>query len=204
MKVALAEDDYYLPISAISHYLYCPRQAALIHIEQVWSENELTVSGKIAHENVDRERKEKDHGLLKEYSMHVFSDSLRIIGIADVVEFLSDGELIPVDYKHGRISGFKSSQAQVTAIALCLEEMLGRAITQGAIYHIRSHKRKNFLIDTKLRELTLGTIHALHTMIKKEQIPKAEFSKKCLRCSLISLCMPKMNTGGIPDIFTPI
>jgi CRISPR/Cas system-associated exonuclease Cas4 (RecB family) len=41
-----------IAISALQHYAYCPRQFALIHIEQVWEENRFTAEGRVLHERV--------------------------------------------------------------------------------------------------------------------------------------------------------
>ncbi|MBS0617290.1 MAG: CRISPR-associated protein Cas4 [Spirochaetes bacterium] len=200
----MTDDDYYLPISAISHYLYCPRQAALIHVEQVFADNALTVAGNIGHENVDRAREETDHGLCKEYSMQVYSDRLKIIGIADVVEFPDGRPPVPVDYKHGRIASWQNHEAQVAAIAFCLEEMLGVGITHGAIYHIRSKKKRSFVIDDTLRAITTKAISELHEMIETRFVPAAIYGKICHRCSLKELCMPQLETTAPPNIFTPL
>ena len=40
-------------LSALEHWSYCPRQCALIAIEQVWDENQFTIRGTVAHEKVD-------------------------------------------------------------------------------------------------------------------------------------------------------
>ena len=193
-----------IPISAISHYLYCPRQAALIHVEQVFVDNALTISGDIGHENVNRERGEIDHGVRKEYSLRVFSDNLGLIGVADVIEFQEGCPPLPIDYKHGRISKWANHEAQVAAIALCLEEMLAVKIEKGAIYHIQSKRRRVFEITEALRELTKQTIFALREMIEKQAVPPGEYIKKCYRCSLLKVCMPKIAALSKPDVFQPI
>ncbi|MCS6985494.1 MAG: CRISPR-associated protein Cas4 [Leptospiraceae bacterium] len=200
----MMECENYVPISAISHYLYCPRQAALIYNESSFEDNILTVSGSLGHEHVDRPHREIDQGVIREYSLPVYSDKWQIVGIADVVEFPPDGPPLPVDYKHGRIASWKNQEAQVAAIALCLEEMLNVKITTGAIYHIRSKRRRNFQIDERLRELTIKTIEELHNMFKENYLPVGTPSRKCVLCSLQGLCMPKLAVAKIPDVFTPL
>ena len=41
-------------ISALEHYSYCPRQCALIHVEQTFEENIYTMRGRDLHERTDK------------------------------------------------------------------------------------------------------------------------------------------------------
>jgi CRISPR-associated exonuclease Cas4 len=198
------DSDELLPISAISHYLYCPRQAALIHVEHEFADNVLTIGGDIGHENVNRERGETEIGVRKEYSLRVFSDTYGLTGIADVVEFYPNAAPLPIDYKHGRIAQWINHEAQVVAIAFCLEEMMGVRIEKGAIYHIQSKRRRIFEITVMLRDLTKRTIESLQNMLQNQVVPPAEHSAKCNRCSLIAICMPKLVRATAPDIFEPL
>ena len=52
MEAADAEDSL-IPLSALQHYLFCPRQCALIHVEQIWADNAATAEGNLLHERVD-------------------------------------------------------------------------------------------------------------------------------------------------------
>lgn len=200
----MADFDTLLPISAISHYLYCPRQAALIHVEQVFVDNVLTIGGDIGHEYVNCEHGETELGVRKEYSLRVYSDQYGLTGIADVVEFPLNAAPLPIDYKHGRIAKWVNHEAQVVAIAFCLEEMLAVTIGKGAIYHIQSRRRRVFEVTEPLRALTRQTIAALHDMLENQIVPSAEYSRKCNRCSLLTVCMPKINSVSYPDIFQPL
>lgn len=49
-------ENAYLPISAIQHYVFCPRQFALIYMENQWNESYLTSSGRIMHKRVHDEK----------------------------------------------------------------------------------------------------------------------------------------------------
>jgi len=195
-----------VPISAISHHLYCPRQNALIHTEGVFQDNALTTSGNIGHQFVDDEKSYMDHGLRKETSYRVFSEQYGISGIADIIEFPINEAPLPIDYKNGKIASWDNQEAQVCAIALCLEEMLDTRINKGAIYHIQSKKRHEFKIEDVLRQKTLQAIEEIRNNLTLNIVPKAVYSKrKCDNCSLYSLCLPKLNADRLIDpIFKPV
>lgn len=205
-KLSFADfaDTEIVPISAISHHLYCPRQNALIHTEGVFLDNDLTTSGNIGHERVDEEKSFEEHGVHKETSLRVYSDRYGLSGIADIVEFPEGRPPFPIDYKNGRIASWKNQEAQLCAVALCLEEMFGTHISEGAIYHIRSKKRHIARFTDDLRRTTLDTINAIRANLRENIVPAAEFGRKCRRCSLKDLCLPELPRGGSPaSIFAP-
>lgn len=191
-----------IPISAISHHLYCPRQNALIHLEDVFSENELTTSGNIGHQVVDEEKSYVDHNLHKETSYRVFSDEYGISGIADIIEFPKGLPPFPIDYKNGKISSWENQEAQLCAIALCLEEMFSVSVPRGAIYHIFSKKRHEVEFNDSLRRLTIQTIEDIRNIFKNQILPEATYSKLCRNCSLFHFCQPKRIKQ--PSIFSPV
>ncbi|MCB1316955.1 MAG: CRISPR-associated protein Cas4 [Leptospiraceae bacterium] len=186
-------DDEIIPISAISHHLYCKRQNALIHVEGVFQDNDLTVSGNIGHTVVDQQASLVEKGLHRETSMHVYSDRYGLRGIADVVEFPENAAPIPVDYKHGRKKLWQNLDAQLCAIALCLEEMCRSEINEGAIYHMLSRRRRRVVFTTELRKVTLQAVAEIREMLVLKILPPAIFDRRCLRCSLRPACMPEAN-----------
>ena len=131
-----------LPISALQHFSYCPRQCALIHIEQAFEENVHTMRGQAAHVNVDQPSWEQMPGACVERALPVWSDRLALVGKCDVVEFRSDGTVYPVEYKYGPRRRKNHDDIQLAAQALCLEEMIGKPVEQGAIYHVSSRRRQ--------------------------------------------------------------
>lgn len=191
-----------VPISAISHHLYCPRQNALIHTEGVFSENELTVSGSIGHKFVDEEKSYMDHGTHKETSYRVFSEELGITGIADIIEFPDSLPPYPIDYKNGKIASWENQEAQLCAVALCLEEMFDVNILHGAIYHIQSKKRHEVEFSNKLRNLTKQAISEIRNNLINNYVPERKYSKICDLCSLFNICLPKRKTQE--SIFKPV
>lgn len=180
-----------VPISAISHHLYCPRQNSLIHVEGIFEENHLTVSGNIGHSFIDQERSVADHGLRKETSLRVYSDKFGIQGIADIIEFPKEKPPFPIDYKNGRISKWTNQEAQLCAVAICLEEMLDVKIQFGAIYHIQSKKRHDVEFSDSLRALTIQTIEEIRKILRDKILPPPVSNRSlCKNCSLFDTCMP--------------
>lgn len=187
--------DDFIPLSALQHYLYCPRQCALIHLEQLWAESRHTAEGRLLHERADRPRGERRRGVRTVTAMPLASAELGITGIADVVEFHSqDGgeQPYPVEYKRGRPKAHRADEVQLCAQALCLEAMLGVPVPEGALYYGKTRRRKIVPLDATLRQLTLDTIAAVRAMFESRRTPPAHYSPKlCDRCSLYDLCLPK-------------
>jgi CRISPR-associated exonuclease Cas4 len=194
-----------VPISAISHHLYCPKQNALIHTEQVFSDNELTVSGNIGHQVVDEEKSYIDHGIKKETSYRVFSEEYGITGIADIIEFPEVNNPFPIDYKNGKIASWENQEAQLCAIAMCLEEMLDTKVYYGAIYHIHSKKRHEVEFTKNLRDITIKAIEEIRFNLVNKVVPEISYSKLCNRCSLYEHCLPKKNESiKKMNLFKPV
>ncbi len=190
------DDDNLIPISALQHYLYCPRQCALIHVEQLWAENRQTAEGKLLHERADRPQVEQRHGVRTITAMPLINLTLGITGIADVVELHqgSEGErAFPVEYKRGRPKSHRADEVQLCAQALCLEAMLGHPLEQGALFYGQTRRHVQVIFDAELRQLTQDVIHATRSMIDSGRTPLAEYqAKRCDACSLIELCQPRL------------
>jgi CRISPR-associated exonuclease Cas4 len=184
-------------LSALNHYLYCPRRCALIHIEQLWDENLFTAEGRIMHDKVDSANTESRGNVRIEYSVPIRSLRLGLIGKADVVEFhrMDDGKWLPfpVEYKRGKPKIDDCDKVQLCAQAICLEEMLNVEIKNGALFYGRTRRREDVMIDEKLRQETEDAAMKVHALIESAATPKAEYSKKCKKCSLYELCMPKVS-----------
>ncbi|MDR4509739.1 MAG: CRISPR-associated protein Cas4 [Candidatus Brocadiaceae bacterium] len=187
------EDDL-IQLSALQHMIFCKRQCALIHIEQLWSENQFTAEGRILHDKVDTARQEKRGDIRTEYGVPLRSLRLGLVGKADVVEFHRQGNRwhpFPVEYKRGKPKGDNCDRVQLCAQAICLEEMLNCSITSGALFYGTIRRREDVAFDTALRTETEKTAKNVHELIKSGITPKPEYSKKCKGCSLLELCMPK-------------
>lgn len=190
------DDEDLIPISALQHYMYCPRQCALIHIERQWAENRQTAEGRLLHERADQPQSERRKGVRTVTAMPLLDLQLGITGVADVVEFHRGGDIehvFPVEYKRGRPKAHRADEIQLCAQALCLEAMLGRPVSTGALFYGQTRRRKDIAFDDELRTLTRQTIVATRDMIISGKTPLAHYEpKRCDACSLIDLCQPRL------------
>ena len=190
---AIVSDPDPVPLSALNHWAYCPRRCGLIHQEGEFTDNIHTARGNAEHERVDRVSHETLHsGARVEYALPVWSDRLGLIGKCDVVEFWSDGEIYPVEYKHGPKRKWLNDDIQLAAQAMCLEDMLGRPVPQGAIYHASSHRRREVDITEDLRVLVSETADAIRAMLASGILPAPVNDARCRECSLREICQPEM------------
>lgn len=191
-----------LPISALQHLLYCERQCALIHVEQVWAENQFTVEGNVMHEKAHDGPDETRAGVRVVRGLAVKSEVLGLSGQCDVVEFhepgtrsleLGEGHLVlPIEYKRGKPKAHRADEVQLCAQAMCLEEMLGDSVPEGRIFYGQTRHRTDVAFDAELRALTADTARRLREMIASRRTPPAVYEeRKCEACSLKELCMPK-------------
>lgn len=198
---AVAEDEL-IPISALQHMLYCPRRCALVHIERQWAENLFTAEGNLLHQRADAGGHERRHGVRTARSVALRSLRLGVSGVADVVEVRDDGRsLYPVEYKRGRPRGRRADQVQLCAQALCLEEMLGLPVSEGALFYGRSRRRRVVAFDGDLRALTERVIADTRALLNGGRTPPPEYEAgKCEPCSLKDLCQPRKPRGaGVVD-----
>ena len=189
------ESDFIM-LSALQHYIYCPRQCALIHLEKIWVENRFTAEGRVLHERVDNNETGKTGGVRIVRTLPICSHRLGLSGQADVVEFHSDGTVYPVEYKRGKPKKDRCDEVQLCAQALCLEEMLDVEIPTGALFYGQRRRRKTIDLDVELRQLTESVAERVHKLFQSGVTPLAEYSKKCEQCSLLQACMPKSCGGG--------
>jgi len=197
-------EDELIPISALQHLVFCPRQCALIHIEQVWTENVFTAEGRGLHEKVHETEAESRDGVRIVRGLRLRSLVLGLVGQADVVEFHADADgaavprlegsyrPFPVEYKRGKPKIDVCDEVQLCAQAMCLEEMLGASIPRGALFYGRPRRRKEVEFTETLRQQTRDTAGQLHELFRSRQTPRAAYSKKCESCSLLECCMPKI------------
>ncbi len=191
MSAEYAERDL-IPISALQHMVYCPRQCALIHNERQWAENVQTAEGRILHDKVDTGDTESRKGVVIYRSVPLRSTSLGVTGIADVVEIHEDGSPYPVEYKRGRPKGHRADEVQLCAQALCLEEMLEIDVPKGALYYGLPRRRKVVIFDSELRGLTTAVARQTYALIRSGDTPPPAYKKrKCAACSLIDVCQPR-------------
>lgn len=206
-----ASDDDLVMLSALQHYLFCPRQCALIHVEGGWSENYLTAAGRVLHERVDRQGGETRRDVHLATSLRLVSGRLGVMGVADKVEFHrveepvdANGRVIaarlpnrpgywqphPVEYKRGRPKEHRADEVQLCGQALCLEEMLGVVIPSGDLFYGETRRRVEVVFDVELRDLTERVIARVRDLVSQGVTPPPEVGKKCESCSLKETCRP--------------
>ncbi|MCE8040398.1 CRISPR-associated protein Cas4 [Halomonas sp. MCCC 1A11062] len=191
------EDDVRpVPLSALQHMLFCPRQCALIHLEQQWEENRYTAEGRILHERADHLGHERRRGIHTAMALPLASEVLGLTGVADVVEFDETRQphvVRPIEYKRGRPKAHRADEVQLCAQALCLEEMLSLRIEEGALYYGKTRRRKTVTFDEELRTLTLRIIAETRALFDSNRTPSATYEpKRCDHCSLIDACQPQV------------
>ena len=186
----MEQTDDYVMLSALQHFVYCPRQFALIHLEQVWEENIFTLRGLRVHERVDAPSHELIAGVRVERSLSLISHQHQLRGIADVVEFLADGTPYPVEYKSGGKKRKDVDRVQLCAQAMCLAEMFERDVTAGALFYHKSKRRLVVEFDAGLRSLVGQTVQAIQELWVTQAMPPAVADARCDDCSLAAACMP--------------
>ena len=204
---AVYQEDEYLPLSGIQHYAFCPRQWALIHVEQQWAENGLTVAGDQVHERChDETIRERRGNLLILRGLRVSSARLGLSGICDVVEFhrCEDGASLfneegfwmpaPVEYKRGKAKPGDEDCVQVCAQAMALEEMFCLSIQEGYLFYDSEKHREVVQLTESLRQLTRDIAHRMHVDFSRGFTPMPKKKKACRACSCKDICTPELDS----------
>lgn len=188
-------EDALIPLSALQHYLFCPRQCALIHVEQTWAEDAATAEGRIMHEKVDSGGRESRPGIRIARGLALRSFTLGVTGKADVVEFHDEpgsmrGRPFPVEYKRGKPKAHRADEVQLCAQAICLEEMFQTIVPEGALFYGAIRHRLAVIFDVELRRITSRVATETRNMLAQGVTPRPIKIPACQRCSLESLCQP--------------
>lgn len=197
------EEDLLL-LSGIQHIAFCPRQWALIHIEQQWVENVKTIEGQHLHERVDDPfLKDSGSELVVWRSVNLISYQLGLTGRADVVEFKQTKSGIvlpgkkgtwipyPVEYKRGKPKSDERDEVQLCAQAMCMEEMFGTEITEGALFYGEIRRRTVVPFSAELRKQVIGYANEMHLLFRLGITPVPVYKSHCKSCSLVEICLPK-------------
>jgi CRISPR-associated exonuclease Cas4 len=200
------EDDL-LPLSGLQHLVFCERQWALIHIEQIWSENRFTAEGRELHDRAHEAGSDSRPGLRTARGLRLRSLRLGLSGQADIVEFraapvgaqLPDitgfWQPFPVEYKRGRPKRDRCDEVQLCAQALCLEEMFNAIVPAGALFYGTPRRRRDVTFSPSLRTETESLAARMQVLYRARVTPRAAYSPKCEKCSLLASCMPKTLAG---------
>lgn len=194
-----------VPLSALQHWHYCPRQCGLIHLEQVFDENIHTLRGQAEHAKTDQPGVETAKGVRVERALPLWHDALGLVGKSDVVEFWPGGQPYPVEYKHG--SRHKAADIaacddiQLAGQAICLESMTGKAVNEGAIFYAASKRRRTVPITPELREQVAQTAQAIREMFASTRLPPPlvaeQAARRCKACSLLERCQPQAVSAAV-------
>lgn len=181
-----------IPLSALQHAAYCLRQAALIHLERLWADNRFTAEGDVLHAVADKGGKRQARGVRRVMALAVSSNRLGIAGVCDMVEFVAEVPF-PVEYKRGKPKLHRADEVQLCSQALCLEEMTGRQVPEGALFYAETHRRIVVPFDSDLRTLTETVVADLRQVLASGVTPPPTSHKsRCRACSLLELCRPQL------------
>lgn len=194
-----------VPLSALQHWQYCPRQCGLIHLEQVFEDNVHTLRGQAVHAKVDQPGVETAKGVRIERALPLWHDDLGLIGKSDVVEFPNANMPYPVEYKHGSRNKAAEIAAcddiQLAAQAMCLEAMTGKPVKEGALFYATSKRRRVVQITPQLRADVERVAQAIRQMLTSGKLPPPLASdqavKRCKACSLQDRCQPQATNAGL-------
>ncbi len=205
-------DTDLLPLSALQHFAYCPRQFALIHLEQIWEENRFTAEGQLLHQRVNSGEAETRGDLHVARTLRLVSHELGLTGVADAVEFhrTEEGGVklsgrsgrwrpFPVEYKRGRSKADDWDRLQLCAQAICLEEMLDATVPEGAIFYGQPRRREAVAIDPGLRGKARDLASRMHALWVARRTPRPDPGPKCDHCSLHNSCLPDAAGAGVGE-----
>jgi CRISPR-associated exonuclease Cas4 len=181
----------YLPLSYLNQLVYCPRRFWLMYCQAEMEINAPVLEGQLRHQRAHQPGSQLDELGRTIRSVHVWSDRLRIAGIADFIEAREE-ILMPLEYKRGRMGQWLNDHVQLCAQAMCLEERLGVEIPQGEIFYWANRRRERVLLDHELRAHTEATIEQAFALLSAGQLPRPiDHAAKCRDCSLEPICMPR-------------
>lgn len=199
-------EEEMLALSGIQHYSFCPRQWALIHVEQQWADNVLTVEGGLVHKRAHNQGiREKRGDVITVRELNVHSYSLGLRGQCDVVEFVADDEgipltgepgfwrVVPVEYKRGKSKRIDADRLQLCAQAICLEEMLCCDVREAFLYYGSTHSRERVDLTSELRAEAMRVAGEMHRLFANRHTPSPKKRKTCTSCSLKDKCLPGLD-----------
>lgn len=184
-----------VPLSALEHFDYCPRQAGLILLEDGFADDAATVRGTLLHRHVHEPGQDMRAGLRTLRALPVWHDRLGLTGVCDVVEISADGTVVPVEHKSGSYHAGGPADVQLAAQAMCLEEMFGTSIAEGVIFASADRRRHRVTVNADLRGRVESSAVRVRAIMAQEQLPPALTGSRCRRCSMNHVCLPKVMNG---------
>jgi CRISPR-associated exonuclease Cas4 len=184
-----------VPLSALEHFDYCPRQAGLIILEDGYADDASTIRGTLLHHCVREPGEEVRAGLRTLRALPVWHESLGLTGICDVVELHDNGTIVPVEHKSGDYHPGGPADVQLGAQAMCLEEMFRTQIYEGIVFTAADRRRHRVAVDIALRDRVTTAARRVRIIMGQERLPPAIPGNRCRRCSINHICMPKVMAG---------
>ncbi|NJL64958.1 MAG: CRISPR-associated protein Cas4 [Methylacidiphilales bacterium] len=182
-------NENYLPLAYLNAWEYCPRRFYLEYVLGEMEDNEHIILGRHLHRNINEELVITEGDTIIRQQQWVWSDRLKIAGIIDAVEE-SNSQLVPVEYKKGKMAQHLNDHFQLCGAALCLEERTGRNIAYGEIFYHANRRRQTVAFTPELRQATESAI-ALAQLAASRKMPRPiNHTKKCQSCSLQRICLP--------------
>ncbi|MCK1812998.1 CRISPR-associated protein Cas4 [Streptomyces sp. XM4011] len=185
-----------VPLSALEHYAYCPRQSGLILLEDAFEDDAATVRGTLLHHRVDTPGNRGRGTVRTLHRLPVYHDGLGLYGYCDTVELHPRGRVLPIEHKSGRYVPGGPADIQTAAQAICLEAMFNTTITRAAVYSARDRRRHTVTIDQPLRDHVADVTAQVREMLTTSALPPAVADSRCRRCSMADSCMPRVLTHG--------
>jgi CRISPR-associated exonuclease Cas4 len=184
-----------VPLSALEHFDYCPRQAGLILLEDGYADDTATIRGTILHQHVHEPGEEVRDGVRLLRALPVWHDGLGLTGVCDVVEIREDGSVIPIEHKSGEYHPSGPADVQLAGQAMCLEAMFRTHIPVGMIYAASDRRRHQVHVSEKLRQRVVASAASVREILGQETLPPALSDRRCRRCSINHACMPGVLVG---------
>lgn len=185
-------DQVQVPLSALEHYAYCPRQSGLILLEEAFEDDAATVRGTLLHQRVDTPGNRGRGSVRTLHALPVWNDTLGLVGVCDAVELRADGRVMPVEHKSGRYRPGGPADVQAAGQALCLEEMFDTRIEQAAVYSAADRRRHLVAVDAPLRAQVAQLTSDIRHMLATSRLPVPVADGRCRRCSMAASCMPRI------------
>ncbi|MBF2050590.1 CRISPR-associated protein Cas4 [Leptolyngbya sp. NK1-12] len=179
----------YLPLAYLNAWEYCPRRFYFEYVLGEMADNEHIILGRHLHRNINEAAVIQEGETRIHQQQWVWSDRLQVAGIIDAVEE-RDGQLIPVEYKKGKMAKHVNDHFQLCGAALCLEERTGQSIGYGEIFYHANRRRQNVIFTAQLRQMTENAIAAARTAAQMSMPAPIDQAKKCQACSLEGICLP--------------